>query len=437
MFDTLLVTDAKGQKIVDPQKQRDLQASRRCIDQALYAFAAAVSRIPRRPCLHFREFVGQLFTRPDWPEELDSLEKTGVLDALGSGSLGSAIFCGMIFCGCSTRQSVSGRPRRRCQLATAKSREMLEAELRTALETAASPEARSRDKWRETLQCLQRSRNVSRRHAAYSGTHPRVQPVSPKEAFRRSGRSGRRGRRSLNVPGRAGGAIRNAACSETSLWPSVLRLCAGKVRRPRTRICTSDIELMFVYAGEGRTTGPQVVSTTEFYVKLVEGVTHVIKAHREGIFEIDLRLRPCTVARGSLAVSLEAFRGYFGPQGAAWPYERQALVKLRCIAGDEEFGRQVVSLRDEFIYTGEPFDVAAMRGMRERQLRQLVDAGTFNAKLSPGGLVDTEYLVQGLQITHGRRLPDVRLTNTVQAIEALLCRRRAHSRRRGQAARRL
>jgi glutamate-ammonia-ligase adenylyltransferase len=150
----------------------------------------------------------------------------------------------------------------------------------------------------------------------------------------------------------------------------------------------------------------------------VEGVTHAIKAHREGIFEIDLRLRPYGRA-GSLAVSLEAFRGYFGPQGAAWPYERQALVKLRPIAGDEEFGTQLVSLRDELIYTGEAFDVAAMRGMRERQLRQLVDAGTFNAKLSPGGLVDTEYLVQGLQITHGRSFPQLRLTNTLQAIEAL------------------
>jgi len=60
-----------------------------------------------------------------------------------------------------------------------------------------------------------------------------------------------------------------------------------------------------------------------------------------------------------------------------------------------------------------------MRGMRERQQRQLVAAGTFNAQLSPGGLVDAEYLVQGLQITHGRRFPQLRLTNTLLAIDAL------------------
>ena len=60
-----------------------------------------------------------------------------------------------------------------------------------------------------------------------------------------------------------------------------------------------------------------------------------------------------------------------------------------------------------------------MRGMRERQLRQLVTAGTFNAKLSPGALVDVEYLVQGLQITHGGDRPAIRSTNTLQAIAAL------------------
>jgi glutamate-ammonia-ligase adenylyltransferase len=180
----------------------------------------------------------------------------------------------------------------------------------------------------------------------------------------------------------------------------------------------SDIELMFLYSGEGKTSGKSPIAASEFYGKLVEGTTHAIRARREGIFEIDLRLRPYGRA-GSLAVSLEAFRSYFGPEGAAWPYERQALVKLRPITGDAELGAEIVCLRDELIYSGEPFDVPAMRGMRERQIRQLIQPGTFNAKLSPGGLVDTEYLVQGLQITHGNRLPALRETNTLRAIDAL------------------
>ncbi len=82
-------------------------------------------------------------------------------------------------------------------------------------------------------------------------------------------------------------------------------------------------------------------------------------------------------------------------------------------------GEQVCSLRDEFVYNGEPFNVTAMRAMRERQIRHLVSAGTFNAKYSPGGLVDLEYLVQGLQITYGAANPSLRLTNIRMAMAAL------------------
>ena len=71
------------------------------------------------------------------------------------------------------------------------------------------------------------------------------------------------------------------------------------------------------------------------------------------------------------------------------------------------------------VYSGEPFDVTAMRAMRERQIRHLVTGGTFNAKYSPGGLVDVEYLVQGLQITHGYRDHSLRQTNIRKAMAAL------------------
>ncbi|HRV94508.1 MAG TPA: glutamine synthetase adenylyltransferase, partial [Anaerolineae bacterium] len=118
-------------------------------------------------------------------------------------------------------------------------------------------------------------------------------------------------------------------------------------------------------------------------------------------------------------VSLDAFRRYFAPGGDAWPYERQALVKLRPIAGDVKLGQQIIKLRDEFIYNDDPFDIAAMRAMRERQIRHHVTAGTVNAKLSPGGLVDIEYLVQGLQISYGHRYPNLRVTNTSEALTAL------------------
>ena len=180
----------------------------------------------------------------------------------------------------------------------------------------------------------------------------------------------------------------------------------------------SDIELMFIYSGNGVTSGPQLITTAEFYEKVVQTFVQASQARREGIFEIDLQLRPYGRA-GSLAVSLEAFRRYFAPAGPAWAYERQSLVKLRPIAGNYGLGREVTRLRDWSVYGGGPYDITAMRAMRQRQLRHLVGGGSFNAKYSPGGLIDIEYLVQALQITHGHSDASLRLTNTRQAMAAL------------------
>jgi glutamate-ammonia-ligase adenylyltransferase len=180
----------------------------------------------------------------------------------------------------------------------------------------------------------------------------------------------------------------------------------------------SDIELMFVYAGSGSTTGPKVVTTPEYFEQLVISVRDSIQTRQEGIFQIDLRLRPYGKA-GSLAVSLDSFRRYYAPDGPAWAYERQALVKLRPIAGDAALSEELCKLRDVYAYESGPFDLAAMRAMRERQIRHLVTGGTFNAKFSPGGIVDIEYLIQGLQINHGAQNPALRLTNLREAMSAL------------------
>jgi glutamate-ammonia-ligase adenylyltransferase len=201
--------------------------------------------------------------------------------------------------------------------------------------------------------------------------------------------------------------------------PARLAICALGKCGGRELGFASDIELMFVFAGSGQTTGPRRIGSAEYFEKLVVEFLRAIRARREGIFEIDLQLRPHGDA-GSLAVSLDSFRRYYAPAGSAWSYERQALVKLRPIGGDGAQGADVAALRDSFVYNGTPFDVAAMRAMRERQLRHLVTPGTINAKYSQGGLVDVEYVVQGLQITHGHKDPALRLTNTTQALTALL-----------------
>jgi glutamate-ammonia-ligase adenylyltransferase len=180
----------------------------------------------------------------------------------------------------------------------------------------------------------------------------------------------------------------------------------------------SDIELLFVYGDNGQSDGRRAIRNAEFFDRLVRGVNRLIKAKREGIFHVDLRLRPHGNA-GPLACSLESFCSYHGRGGRAHAYERLALVRLRAIGGDAALGRQVERLRDEIVYFSDRFDIAALRALREKQFREKTRPGTLNAKFSPGGLVDLEYSVQILQVMYGRDFPQLRTPRTHESLREL------------------
>lgn len=177
----------------------------------------------------------------------------------------------------------------------------------------------------------------------------------------------------------------------------------------------SDLELMLVYAAEGRTAGPSPLTNAQFFERLVRLVEHGIRAPQDGIFHVDLRIRPYGQA-GPAAVRLNDLQAYYESGGPAWPYERQALVRLRAVAGDVPFGRQVTETVQQLVYAHANFDFAAMNAMRERQVRQLVRGGTINAKLSDGGLVDCEYAVQALQLVFGGRHAALRSPSTLTVL---------------------
>jgi len=409
--DILFVTDEAGQKITGAERQRELRAATVLIKHFTHLLPHSPN--PESALLHFREFIGQLFKRPNWPDELGSLERPEVMQALAR-LLGVSDFLWDDFLRmqyANLYPVVTGVD----ALSTSKPRQQLQEELEEILSKVhAGPQPPSEDApWQEALNAFKDREmfRIDMRHilghtsefwdfaveltdltevvvnAAYHLCHEDLRVVygSP--------------------------LLDNGQVSEMSV-------CALGKSGGREMGFASDIELMFIYSGNGKTSGPTVITTTEFYEKLVQNFVRAIRARREGVFEIDLQLRPYGKA-GSLSVSLDAFRRYFGPDGPAWAYERQALVKLRPIAGNQGLGRKVTELRDAFIYSGEPFDATAMRAMRERQIRHLVTGGMFNLKYSPGGLVDVEYLVQGLQITHGRDIPGLRLTNTREAMAAL------------------
>ena len=180
----------------------------------------------------------------------------------------------------------------------------------------------------------------------------------------------------------------------------------------------SDVELLFAHKGVGTTIGPQRMENSRYFADFVQSFLASLKSMREGIFEIDLRLRPYG-NKGPLSTALPAFREYYSVDGPARQFERLALVKLRPIAGDAELGAQLMELRDAYVYSGRALDVEDIRHLRRRQATELAHSGAVNAKYSDGGLVDVEYYVQSTQIVAGYRDPDVRVQGTLDAIEGL------------------
>ena len=181
----------------------------------------------------------------------------------------------------------------------------------------------------------------------------------------------------------------------------------------------SDIELLFVYGGEGSTNGKTKLENSEYFERLVQELLQWIEAKQEGIFHLDVRLRPHG-GKSSLANVFEAGRNYCSPTGSAAPFERQALIKLRHMVGDVSLGRQMEAHRDSFVYGKDPWDIPAAVELRRQQLRQLVKPGQINVKYGVGGLIDIEYAVQYLQVMHGHDHPSLRTPNTLQALAALV-----------------
>ena len=406
--DILHVTDENGGKITSPEKQRELRTAVLLIKHFTHLLPHSPN--PSTALLHFREFLAQLFERPNWFDEVASIEKPDVLNALAR-LLGVSNFLWEDFL---RMQYTNLFPVVKDveELSTSKPKAQLERELASALETNKVGDVEYSN-WRATLNAFKDRElfRIDMRHILglteeiddFGFELTDLAEVTVGAALARCDLEMR--------------AVHGNPLLENGQPCGLALLALGKCGG-RELGFASDIELMFVYAGNGRSNGEHALNTAEYFELLVRSIDNSIQTRQEGIFHIDLRLRPYGKA-GSMAVSFDSFKKYYAPDGPAWAYERQALVKMRPIAGDEKLTAELCKLRDLYAYESGPFDVTAMRAMRERQVRHLVTGGTFNAKFSPGGIVDIEYLIQGLQINHGAHNPALRQTNLRDAMFAL------------------
>jgi glutamate-ammonia-ligase adenylyltransferase len=180
----------------------------------------------------------------------------------------------------------------------------------------------------------------------------------------------------------------------------------------------SDLELLFVYRGAGQSSGRRSVDNSTYFEEFVRTFLKTLKVRKEGIFELDLRLRPFG-SKGTLASALPALQDYYAADGKAEAFERMAMIKLRPVAGDEKLCAEVLKVRDAFVYSERPFDYQNLIHLRQRMATELVDSGTVNLKYSPGALVDIEFFLQAQQIQHGAADPQLRVANSMQALKRL------------------
>ncbi len=180
----------------------------------------------------------------------------------------------------------------------------------------------------------------------------------------------------------------------------------------------SDLEILCLYSDSGYCQKNSELSNHEFFEQFFKSVAQSIRAKQEGIFKIDLRLRPHGES-GPIAVSLAKFVAYYQPNSDAHSLYRLALTRLRPITGSKHLAKRVLAIRDSVLYEQDSINTQEIQEARNLQLSTYDDTTRPNAKFSPGALVDTEYTVQLLQIQHGKTEKKLRTPSIHVALREL------------------
>lgn len=136
--------------------------------------------------------------------------------------------------------------------------------------------------------------------------------------------------------------------------------------------------------------------------------------------EVDINLRP-EGRNGPLVRTLGSYAAYYGQW--AQPWEVQALLRARPVAGDTDLGLRFIAMIDRIRY---PQGGVSPESVREiRRIKARVDAERLprgadpntHTKLGRGGLADVEWTVQLLQLRHAHEVSALQSPSTLIALE--------------------
>lgn len=220
-------------------------------------------------------------------------------------------------------------------------------------------------------------------------------------------------------------AMNMAACDPAVSGPdrTQLRIVALGKLGSRQMHYSSDLDLLFLYddpqedSAPHSRTGLQLLqdARVERLLGLLAGVT------AEGTaYKVDLRLRP-EGTTGLLARSWSSFLEH--ARRYMQPWERMALVRSRILAVSPEVQAGWAAAMEEVVYHF-PWDLEAINAVRH--LKRRIESETnkqnriyLDFKFGTGGISDLEFLVQLLQVLHGKTNPAVRAPALADAVAAL------------------
>ena len=131
-----------------------------------------------------------------------------------------------------------------------------------------------------------------------------------------------------------------------------------------------------------------------------------------------MRLRP-EGSSGPLTTPMGYALSYY--ESFAAPWEWQALIKARAIAGDAKLGRRFLRFTRGVTWARRADDdhLQAIVDMKRRSEATADGRDNLNVKSGPGGIRDAEWIVQQLQMMVGPQHPRARVAATLDALQVL------------------
>lgn len=187
---------------------------------------------------------------------------------------------------------------------------------------------------------------------------------------------------------------------------------------------SSDIDLLFIYSGDGVTSGTGsrgTVTNREYFVKLAETATQLVgqQTGEGAAYRVDMRLRPHGRV-GALALSLRETASYYLNTARSW--EQQVLIRSRPSAGDAGIYKAFFAAVEETVFRpGRDEKEALNEVFRSKQnIDKHRQADTlFDVKLGRGGIREIEFIAQALQLAHGGTDKWLRAPHTLISISRL------------------